>query len=468
MKLYFAVLTLAGFCLTANALSLEGYLEQVKSQNPEARAAQTGVKAAELAQVQADGQFSPELYSEYRLFDSRSEPTSNFAPTETRGRMWKIGVTKQTSFGLSADAYFTSQRNQLLGVNTAFIPLNDYEQSALGINLSQSLWRNSFGSATRSQYEADKSASRQALLKERFHLKDILLKAENTYWSLVSYNQMVKLQKENVERARKLRDWTKRKARLRLSDDVDALQGEASYRQREIDLQNMQNQRQEIVRAFNTLRGSDRDTVEELDDLPTQEFMLKTVKDPKKRMSREDFQIIYEQARQSAAEAKASRSLLWPKLDITGGLSSNGLDPNTPPAYNEATSGHNPDWNVGIVFSVPLDYSLIGNMRHAYEARARAAKDQAEQARFSESRVWDELLQKNREAQDIFEKSIALEKLQTEVVKRQRRLLLNGRSTTFQTIDSENGLASAQISRLKAQLDLLQIHNVIKQFEEVQ
>jgi outer membrane protein TolC len=450
----------------AKVLTLSDYLEQVKAGSPEARAVAQGASAAELKLNEADTPFSPELYSKYGIFDNRQEPPNSFSPFETRGRVWTLGVRDQTTIGLKADAFFTSTRTGLLGVNPQFIPLNDYEQSQLGLNLTQSLWRDSFGAATRASRDAQRAGSRAEMLKQKMTFKNILLKAENTYWSLVSFNEIVKLQQQNVERARRLRDWSARKAKLRLFDDVDAMQTEASYQQRELDLRKSMNQRAQLIRDFNSLRGSRAEEAETLSPLPTGEFMLKTLGDDGRHMSREDFQAVFEEAKMAGSRAEAARSQLWPQLDLTGGISSNGLDRATSTSYDEAQRGQHPDWNVGIVFSVPLDYSLIGKMSRAYAADARAARDRAEQARFEEDRAWNEVIRKNAEAQDVYQRATQLEKLQTTLVERERKRLLNGRTTTFQVTDAEQNLALVQINRVQAQLELLQIHNLIKTFEE--
>ncbi|MBX3021194.1 MAG: TolC family protein [Bdellovibrionales bacterium] len=451
----------------APALTLQQYMEQVKSGNPEGRALVQNVEMSSLRLDEADAPYSPDLYSEYRLFNDGKEPTNGFSPKETRGRQWKVGVRDKTTFGLSADVYMLSQHTTLIGAPAMLNP-SDYETSTMGINLQQSLWRNGFGEVERSNRDAALAASRVNLLRSKFALKNLLLKAENTYWSVVSYNQIIKLQEENVDRAKRLRDWMKQRADMRLFDDVDALQAQAAFEKRELELETSMDERAAMIRAFNTLRGQNSDEAPTLSELPSQEALTKAASDKSKRMSREDFRLIYEEAEANLNRATASISALRPQLDLVGSLASNGLDASSVgDAQSEATRGKYPSWSVGVVFSVPLDYSLIGNMKRSYKVQKSAAVDMKEQARFSEERAWDDLLKQNREAQGRFTRAVNLENLQTDLVQKERRRLMNGRSTTNQSLTIEQGLAEAQIQRVKAQLGLLQLHNVIKQFEEV-
>jgi outer membrane protein TolC len=382
-----------------------------------------------------------------------------------QGRNWRVGVKDPTSFGLSTDYYVESGHSHLFGVSP-FVPMmTDYEDSRAGVDIRQSLWRNGFGEATRAGTALQKSASRIELLKRQFEFKNLLLKSENAYWTLVSLNQIVRLQEENVGRAKKLDDWMRKRVSMRLVDDVDGLQARASYEMRDLELQTSLDERAALARQFNMLRGVPNDDVEALAELPDPKAILKGAKDGSQRMTREDFRIIFEQAEAGRQEARAAKSQIAPQLDLVAGVATNGLDEARERSYDELRDLRNPTWNVGVMFSVPLDYSLIGNMRRSYRAASNAAEALRAHAEFAEERTWHDLLSQKTEAQRRFERSLALEKTQTELVKRERNRLLNGRTTTFQAITIEQNLAGAQIQRVRAQVALIQIHNVLKNWE---
>ena len=449
-------------------LTLGEYLAQVRTESPQARSAIAAIQAAEGRLQEPEAMFSPEFYAEYRLFDNRAEPTSPFMAREVLGRNWKTGFRQQTAYGLSADLYFSAQRSTLLGVNPMFIPpqYQDFEQSSFGVTIKQSLLRDFLGDATRATLEAAKAMSRSEVLRRKFELKNILLQAENAYWSVVSYNEIVKLQLENVERAKRLSQHMSGRAKLRLYDDVDAMQAQAAFEQRQIELLTSQNARSALMRQFNTLRGRDSDVVENLSPLPKEQFLNQIDKKPGRKMSREDFQIIIEMAKASGEQARSAISKMRPQLDLVAGISANGLDPRSANSMQEALDYKNPNWNVGVVFSVPLDHWLLSDIRRGYHRQEASARDTKMQAEFSAERAWEDLIQQNQETQKIFERSLNLEKVQTDLAQREKRRMQNGRSTMLQTLTIEQNLALAQVSRVRAQLALLQVHNVIKQFEE--
>jgi len=448
-------------------MTLDQYLNDVKTNGGEARAAAQFLDAATLRLREPEGALAPDLYSEYLYMDSRKQPTQAFGALETQVSQWRIGVRDQTKYGLSTNVYFLSQHTMLGGLTAnPMILYQDYNESSAGIELTQNLWRNFLGEATRAELKAKMAAAREERLKHIWSLKNVMLRAENTYWSVVTYNQIVKLQEENVARAKRLRDWMRERAGLRLVDDVDALQAEASFTSRELELQNSLDERAVFLREFHTLRGQDSDASVELVELPPSDGMLKSVELTAKKMRREDFAMAMEKALQAEDFARASRSKLRPQLDLVAGISTNGLDARSSESFSEIRGAEHPTWNVGFRFSMALDFGILRDLKRGYVRAASAAVEQRQAVLFQEQRAWDDLTKKRREMQGRFERSLALERLQMDLVKKEQLRLRNGRTTTFQAINFEQNLALAQIQRVRAQLGLLQLHNTLKQFEE--
>jgi len=471
MKTWLAI-TLLAFLGTSVAagdkgtLSMVQYLDQVKQQNPQARAALESMYSFQLRDSEAESPILTNLYAQWNRRDDK-KPTAVplFMGTETLTEGWRAGLQKQTEYGLGMDLYFNSQRTIINGAGPQFIPVNNFNESSANLELSQSLWRNAFGEGTRAQIEADRATNDANMLQSKFDLKNIMLNAENAYLAVVSLNQIVKLQTENVERAKRLRDYMQNRAKLKLVDDTDFMQTEASYLSRGLELQSSINARASMIRAFNTLRGVDNDEIPNLDTWPDQAMMKETEKAPTGRMTREDFQMMRAQAKAAQAKAKFANSQIQPKLDLNAGISTNGRDGVTPNAIYQAETDHYPTWFVGASFSIPIDFRLISDVRHGYRKAAEAAEDMQAQANFSETRAWDDLVNQKKEAQVQYEQAVRVEELQTQLTKREQVRLHNGRTTTFEALQLEQNLALAQVQRVQNQLNLLKVHNAIQMFE---
>ncbi len=449
-----------------HALTLAEYLNQVRNENPQAKSLAQQADSIKLRMEEADSILIPELYGLVEQFDDKRDQISNFAQSRAQGHRWQLGLRKQTSFGLQGNVYFLTQRNTLTNAPAFAFSSTDYQDSTAVFELRQSLWRNGFGDATRADIEARRSELRAEELRARFELKNLLLNAEDLYWALVSYNQIVKLQEENVERAMKLRDLMRRKSGLRLVDDVDALQAQAAFESRELELKTSRDERAALIRQFNTMRGRDSDEIEKLDEFPAEEMVMKVASKP--GMTREDFKILMEQARVMDMKSRSARSTIQPKLDLVATYGSNGMDGRTANSYSEAHEFRHPYWTVGLQFAVSIDIGTINDIRRGYAANRRAARELAHHAQFSLERVYADLHRKLHDAQDQYERARKLERLQTELVQKERRRLINGRTTTFQALTLEQNLAAAQIQRVRAQLALVQARNQLKSFEEQQ
>ncbi len=467
-KWLFVFLSLGGslYAQDKTGLSLSEYLNQVKSRNPEARSLVDSAASYEMRMDEAQIPLSPELYAQYGLFDDKKQQAQpSFMGDETRGQKWRAGLRTQTKYGLSGDLYFNAQRTIISGASPQFLQVPDYMESTAVLQLNQSLWRNSFGESTRADLLAKRAVNDMSRLQARFNLKNLLLSAQNTYWSLVSYNQIEKLQRENVERAKQTRDRMTRGSRLRLFDDTDAMQAQAAFETRALELQTSLDERSALIRQFNTLRGLDSDELGTLDELPSTELMAGVAKVAQGRMSREDFEMLRAQAKATVAQARFAQSQLQPQLDLQASVATNGRDGLTSRSYDLAQTNKYPGWTIGVNFSLPLDFGLVRDVRKGFHSATRSAESLNEQAQFSEVRAWEDLTRQKKEAQGRYERSLSVEKIQTELVKRNRTRLNNGRTTTFEALNIEQGLALAQIGRVRAQLALLQIHNALQTFE---
>ncbi len=466
MKKYLILLTVLGLQAEAQSLSLTDYLEQVKTKNSQAQALKKNIEAYKNRLEEGDQLTTPQLFGEYNLVDDKKETMMPLMQGDrTRNMIWKAGLKQQTPFGLLGSVYMNTMRTNIHGASPTYVPQNDWAESAAVIELRQSLWKNGFGAATRGDRDAMNAGNRLQWMQNRFALKNLLQEAETTYWTLASLNQIVKLQQGNVERAKKLRDLMSSRLKMKLVDDVDAMQAQASLETRELELKASMDDRAAAVRAFQTLRGLDSDSSEELQDLPIQEWLSKQKALPR-NPRREDFEMKRAQSLLTEAKAKAGKSKAQPELDVYAKFASNGRHGSTTESYNEINEGKHPSWSAGVSISIPLDLFLYSDLNASYRQERQAAQDMMAQANFEEERTWKDSIQRTADAQARFESALNLEKLQEKIVTRERQRLMNGRTTTFQLITQEQTLAAAQIQRVKNQLDFVRTSNGLKTFQE--
>lgn len=449
----------------AEKIGLEQYLEQVRANSPQLQSAYLNVLSLEKRVDEADFATTFIGYAGWNhTYDEKTTSNPTFQGSKTESDSLLLGIKKTTMFGLSAD--LSADRTNLEFTDATALPLKQYTDSRLSLKLTQSLWRNGFGEMTRAENAATTAAIRAELMAAKFKLRSLNIQAENVYWTLASLQQVVKLQQDNVDSAKKLSQWMTGRQKLNLVDDVESLQTQAALEARDLELQNSTDQLNQTRHLFYTLLGKTTTDEVELEPLPEKEWaeQVKTLKQTKRY--REDFEALRAQAKAEEAKVVSMRSSLRPQLDLQASYNSNIRERYEADSYKDMTDFDTPTWTVGVMFSVPLDFSLTSKLKKGSELKVASAKLAYAQADFEEERTWDEVIRKRKEAQARFEQAINLEKIRTKIVEKERRRHRSGRTTTFQAITNEQDLASSQVLRVQSQLNLIQAHNQIKAFVE--
>ncbi len=448
-------------------ISLRDFLQEVRENNPEGIALSKNVESLNLKIDEAELALSPYGYINYgQLDDEKPTPAPVFQGRKNKAETWSVGVDKLTSFGLYANAYLESRDIEIIGADPQILTEPKYNEARGVIELKQSLWRNGFGAKTSSDILGARETARADMLDEKFKLQQLLLKAESAYWALASLNEVIKLQDESVDRAKRMQTLMQKRYGQKLVDDVDYLQTQSAYQARELEWQSLVDERAGLYREFNTYRGLNDNTVEvELDPMPTQEWLARQQINPNKS-KRADFEALRSRSKAGKARAKAGKSNISPDLDVTASYASNGRDDRFSGSFDQVGEYDRPTWTVGVQLRVPLDFGLTSDLRSAYNSQLTANESKLAQAEFQERRAFEDAYNKRNEAQVRFERMMELEKIQSKMVTRERSRLNNGRTTTFQMITFEQDLAATQIKRVRAQRELIETHNQLKLFQE--
>jgi len=164
---------------------------------------------------------------------------------------------EQFSTGLQAKLTYNLSHTKLN--NATFLNPNDYRDGVATIELSQSVWRNAFGQEARSQEKLIEASSKATKHSEDFKVKIILSQAESLYWSLSQMQKIVRVQKESLERAQKIRNWAQNRYKSGLGESSDFLQSDANFKAREYELKSAMQELKNLNRNFNALRGIQSD-----------------------------------------------------------------------------------------------------------------------------------------------------------------------------------------------------------------
>lgn len=448
----------------AYAMTLEEYLNQVSTNNEGVRGAKLGEEAKELRLSESSLFFKPSFFltGEYSD-DKRPTNAPTFMGTQTIRNTFRAGLSQNFSTGTKASVSYNIYKTEINGASPGILARDTFYDVAPQIELSQSLWRNFMGAEFDANVEAQRAQVESSRLNDQFTLKQLLVKAENAYWRLAFAELALQVQKESLDRARKLRDWNANRMRNNLVDEADYLQAEANLQNRELEQETAFIELETAKREFNSIRQSSEDVSLTKESAPNRE-LLSTLKLPEKSGQREDVLIAIENQKVINANSVLGTERNKPNLELYGNFSINGREVEYGRAYDQSIGGTKPWTIVGVRFSTPLDFGALSDYKKGYAQEKVAAELTARRKSYEVDREWEILSQRFDEFKKRLTLSKRMEEVQSKKLTAEKRRYNQGRSTTFQVLTFEQDFANAQLLRLRNEFELVNVHNQLKLF----
>ncbi len=436
-------------------LSLDAFLGQVKQGN---QAYQSSVQVTEGASQRGrEGKliYAPSLTANAQWADDKSPKASVPAQgVETRYNTYSLGVSKLWDFGLISKLSYTVNYTNIRGANSNFLTVPIYNESKPALELSLPLLRNGFGSENEAQSGQIDSQTEAVRAGESYKVKLLLSQAEAAYWRLAAARDVRRVQRETLDRATRMVEWTSRRVGLHLADESDLRQTEALESLRRIELQAAIDEERMASRAFNVARGTDSDTVaEEVLSLETQ--VQGRTRIPERQGRREDTQAALAAAKAAELAARVGVEKNRPSLDVYSTLGLNGKNVALSQAVTDSLAITQPTTAIGFRFSMPLDLGLTGDDRAGYRKEAIGADLKASRAVFEEDTTWQDLVRRYHESLVRLELLRKLEESQRIKFTYERDRQSRGKSTVFVVLQFEQDYKAAQVTRLRAEAEFL-------------
>lgn len=445
-------------------LSLSDYLSQVKVQHQGILGLEETSSGAELRSKEGSLLLSPTIFTNAQVnFDEKPNFSVATQGNKTTMGNFTFGVSQQTNFGLQAKLYYNLGHYSVEGVNPALVPMRNYYDTRPTLELTQSLWRNMFGSEVKKSQELMEAQALATSFAENFKIKMILYQAEAYYWRLVLAREVIEMQVDGLTRAERIKEWSGRRSRLQLSDRSDYLQAETAVKARQLELQMAVNEEKAASRSFNTMRYVTEENVnEKLQNLDAK--MVGEVMAPARVEVREDIKAAIQMKRLAESSADVALEKNRPTLEVFLNHSWNGRDREFLGAVGDSLTPENPTSVVGVRYNFPLDREIIARNRAGYMKDKAGAEYAFRQKLFEQDREWMDLNRRLAEAKERFQMARVYEMKQKEKLDYERDRFGRGRTTTYQVILFEQDYATSQLARIKVQADIFGILAQMKTF----
>lgn len=449
------------FSTWADSLSLDAYLNQVDTGNPGVRANQMISSGARLHSKEGELLLAPTFFATAQLATDAKQVNPFFVYDKIINNSYSLGVSKLTTTGTSVKLSYVMNYWNYVG-----IPLRGnvgYYDARPVLEVTQSLWKNGFGSEVRASQELMEAQALATHFGESFKRKASLAEAEAGYWQLALARQSLIVQREALDRAKKILEWNERRARLGLGDQTDKLQAQAAFELRRLALQSSLDEERVAARHFNHLRWKHQETVDEsLVSLSTEQ--IEKLNPPQRAEMREDTQAAEQLSRISAASSKLGQEKAAPSLDLFGQVALNGQNAGMTETMSQSFKTNRPTAAIGVRFSAPLDFTTVKNTKEGWARQREAAELEYQSKYVGQEAEWIELNRQFQDAKNRIRLQISIEDVQKKKLLHEKERLNRGRTTTYQVLNFEQDYAQAQLTRLQFQSQLMNLNAKLKLF----
>lgn len=437
------------------AMNLQEYLKVVETKHKTVQSLNVSQEAADLRAEAGDTDLVPVLTAGVSYLNDKS-PLSQFAllgASESKNLTYNLGMSKKFSSGTTASIYGSTSEFENVGVTDP--RFQKFGVGALGVSLSQSLWKDAFGRATRLRWDRIAAATKAEKGSYDLQKRLLLIQAETAFWNYFLAEEALRIGRTSLERSKKIEGWTKRRVGDGISDRADLLetQGLVSARQLQlITVQDDQEAAKRQIRDFLDLGPAE--------DFPVLEGDISQVRPLNALIEGKTGKVVALEAYLASLSAKA-RSLTAreiedayrPDLVLSGAYNTNALATDMPGATSHITDTDRPTAKVALNINYMFDTSVKKAAQDVARKEALAAQLQSEQKMLDSDSAWIELNRRYIEMTKRVDAATEGVRIQMARSKAQTDLFNKGRSITFNVVNAEEDVATAELNlyRLKSE-----------------
>ncbi|MDD4973775.1 MAG: TolC family protein [Bacteriovorax sp.] len=443
-------------------LTLDDFLKQVEGKNQSMTASKLIAEGAQERANEGKLIFRPNIFAQAQsTIDKRPTANVNAQGDRTDNNFVTAGILQQFNFGLQGKLGYNFSHTRIYDASPAFLPINNFHDGVATLELSQSLWRNFLGRESRSQEVIITSQAQATKHTENYKIKATLAQAELLYWSLSQIRKVVRVQKESLERAQKIRVWNQNRLKSGLAENSDFLQSDANYKAREYELKSAMQDLKTLQRSVNSLRGVDSEALDEdLESVDSE--IIKKLALPSKEELREDTKAALEIQKISKASADLSIEKNKPTFEMYGTYALNGRDPQADQAVTNSFKTNHDTKAIGLRFVAPLDFGTTSDNINGYRKEQIAATQNFQRKLFEQEQQWNDLAARFEDAKVKLSLVEKIEEAQKIKASNERDRLSKGRTVTFQVLNFEQDYAQSELARIQNETNILNIYSQLK------
>jgi outer membrane protein TolC len=445
-------------------LSLEQYLQQVQSKNLNIIAYNqqqiSNEKLAKKSQLITAIKFYS--FSE-RSFAEQNQALQLFRYSKLYNQNNQVGLNYQSSYGFETNLAYslnkTNYKNLILNNNNNNPLFRSNSQATSSIELNFALWQNFLGNKTKANISSIYNQHQFIKLNSLGLSMQEKIEAEIAYWHLFYCQKNVIIQQQALTSANKIFDYLYKKSQMNLAETNDVLQAKAMVQTKKLNLSQAKNQLNQAKIIFNQKRNINNQEVSENISEPNiaslQSYLFES--DLQKQSPQNPFLLAQKNKMQAnIALAEIEKENQKPMLNLYGSYARNVAEANTKLAFNNSFDSNNRanSGNIGIQFSMPINFALTNQIIEGAEQQILAEKNQYQQQQLQYQNTWQNLNINGIALQENLKLALDILQIQKNKLNQERLLLKKGRTSTYQILmfEQDFSLAEANLWQIIYQL----------------
>ncbi|HPI40716.1 MAG TPA: TolC family protein [Pseudobdellovibrionaceae bacterium] len=474
MKPFFVLAFLFVLASGSNAqvrsLNLEEFLNDVQKNNKSFQSLKVNLEASAEKRTSGDRELIPVFTLKNTIFSDQKTP-SMLGSTEMKSTQYSLGFLKKFSTGTALNLSANMSGYENLGMNpssTLSSIYGKYAQGAVGVSLSQSLWKDFFGRATDLRKKREDLYYNIEKFTLDFQYRKYLIEAENAFWDYLYLKEENSIRESSLQRAKKIESWFLQRVQDGVSDQTDLLSAKALVANRELQFSSSQDELTAIerkVRDILELKQSENFPI-----LNEDLYRTRAIFNPKEESESVDFIISQLQAKARHWEAQETQEQLKSDLNLSASYNTNSYEPSGSVMDSSRSwlQTDKPTASVVITWTYLLDTEVKDSMLSASQKSALASQIQSERKHIDSLASWDELLRRYSELTKKIAIAESIKKIQLQRAKSEQEKLSKGRTITATVINSEQDAAEASLMLIKLQVEHRKLESQSRLFEPVE
>ncbi|MBX3020245.1 MAG: TolC family protein [Bdellovibrionales bacterium] len=317
------------------------------------------------------------------------------------------------------------------------------------VSISQSLWRDSFGHATRLRWARESFEKRQQIASALQTQAETAVKFETVYWDWANALRERELRLKNVTRGREILKWIRGRLARSAAEASDVLQAEAMLANEELQLATVEQSirtAQSNMSRYVPIVNFQPDVAELSRPRDVNSLVTRWNLDDLSRVERLELVSARNAAMAAEKRADETRDGIRPDLELQLGYGKNAIDPNGNKALSQSFSENHEQSTVAVVFSTGLDLGLEYKKVEAARAARESAKFKRQALESEAHTAWSQVERNIKDMQERVQRATELASLQVKKANAERQRYRMGRTTAFQAISYEQDAVNAEIA----------------------